>query len=176
MNMKIHVKDIVGKMKLADAIHLFSKDYPGTIFYLGSSDGSGFYFIGNAEEFDRDIEDLSKSYEQSIYNRYVDINEDMLSLMRRVLKEKDFEKQTDMLVDEHEKFIRLKESANKYACAVKSWLPIQERIVTTMIRKNPVTDEPKNGVIIHVKGIEDGKYWFYHEYITKKVVYESTAV
>lgn len=175
MKMKLHVKDIVGKMTLSSAIRQFGEDYPGTVFYIGSSSGSGFYFIGTADEFERDIEDINKTFEETIYSRYIDLNEDLLDLMRRTLSKKDFEKQTDMLVNEHEKFVRQKENAYKYAYAYKNWIPMQDRIVSSISRKDPLTDDVKNGVIIKIKGIEEGRYWFYNEYITKKVVYESSA-
>jgi len=170
---KIGPKKIIGKMKLADAIHAVETDYPGTIFYIGSE--SSYFFIGTAEEFDNDIEGLNKEY-KALFKKEK-------AKKGGILKDMfvdGYHMKTDELMEHvfynQDEIIRTIQKACRMYDASTNWTDIEKRIVKKCYIRDSLGEFNEGGLVMIVPGYECGKWSFYHEYKSKTIQYEPNTV
>lgn len=176
VNGKIGPKRIIGKMELRDAIHAIEADYPGTIFYVGSE--SSFFFIGTAEEFDNDIDEINKVYHarfktdrKRVLNNFVeDLYYNINDHKRYRTNKEDEVALCDYIRNSQDKLARNLMLVSKYHDAVNNWRDIQHRIVKRCYKRDPSSEfDVPNGLVMIVPGYEQGKWSFYREYKRKTV-------
>ena len=155
--------------KTVDAIvEEISATSPDTIFYIGS--GSNFFFIGDINDYKADIAKISDGYLESFKRLLERADSDI----ENGLKPVSFDPNTDKSVDRYEdKLIRisnaLKQAKNvkkKLTPYIEKYVPLMQRIPTEVSKKDALLD-PK-GIMIIVKGIEQGGCWFKSEYERNK--------
>lgn len=170
---KIGPKKIIGKMKLCDAIHAVEADYPGTIFYVGSE--SSYFFIGTAEEFDRDIAGIGAEYKKQFrtINKRTskELKDELIDLSS--YRGDEF---AEKIYYQEEDLVRNIAKTSKYYDAYHNWIDIEKRIVKQCYTRDPLGEFNEGGLVIIVPGYENGKWAFYHEYKTKKIQSEPNTV
>lgn len=175
-NGKIGPKRIIGKMELKDAIHAVDADYPGTIFYVGSE--SSFFFIGTAEEFDNDIDEINKMYHARFKTDRKRVLDNYISDLCEVAKEhknyktnvEDEVKLCEYIISKREQLVRNNLLVCKYHTALRDWCDIQDRIVKRCYKRDPHGEfYIPNSLVMIVPGYEQGKWSFYREYKRKTV-------
>lgn len=179
-NRKIGPKRIIGKMELRDAIHAVDADYPGTIFYVGSE--SSFFFIGTAEEFDNDIDEINKMYKARFKSDRKRVLDNYISDLCNEAKEHknyktnvaDEVKLCEYIISRRERLVRNNLLVCKYHTALRDWRDIQDRTVKRCYKRDPSSEfDVPNGLVMIVPGFEQGKWSFYREYKRKTVQSDS---
>lgn len=170
---KIGPKKIIGKMKLTDAIHAVEADYPGTIFYVGSE--SSYFFIGTAEEFDRDISQIGAEYKKQFrgINKRTsrELKDELLNLAS--YRNDEF---SEKIYYQSEELTRNIAKTSKYYDAYHNWIDIEKRTVKQCYVRDSIGEFNDGGLVMIVPGYENGKWAFYHEYQTKKIQSEPNTV
>lgn len=170
---KIGPKKIIGKMKLADAIHAVEADYPGTVFYVGSE--SSYFFIGTAEEFDRDIAGIGAEYKKQFRGTNkrtsIELKDELTDLSS--YRSDDF---AEKIYYQSEDLIRNIQKTSKYYDAYHNWIDIEKRFVKQCYVRDSIGEFNEGGLVMIVLGYENGKWAFYHEYQTKKIQTEPNTV
>lgn len=129
------------EMTLDDFIHSFPHDL---VFYIGSH--SGYFFCGTIEEYERDIDDISRLARRAI-----------VDLKRRMSRYEQYKDVVDMSRYEHYKDVF--ERATQMLAEFK---PLRSRTVLDCYKKDmPFVD---NEIAIIVNGYEVGKFWLKPEY------------
>ena len=173
---KVGPKKVIGKMKLGDAIRAVDADYPGTIFYVGSE--SSFFFIGTAEEYNNDIDEINKMYQARfkldrtrVLTNLVEGLYDNVRVHKNYKTNKEDENALcDYIYDSQEKLARNLMLVAKYHGATNGWQDIQDRIVRKCYKRDPASEfDVPNGLVMIVNGCEQGKWSFYREYKRKTV-------
>ena len=171
---KIGPKKIIGKMKLCDAIHAVEAYYPGTIFYVGSE--SSYFFIGTAEEFDRDIVDIGKEYKKQFRTINKRTSRELKDELIDLSSYKNTDEFSEKIYDRSEDLIRSIAKTSKYHDAYNNWVDIEKRTVKQCYVRDSVGEFNDGGLVMIVPGYENGKWAFYHEYQTKKIQSEPNTV
>lgn len=173
---KIGPKKIIGKMTLRDAIRAVDADYPGTIFYVGSE--SSYFFIGTAEEFDRDIDSINVTYKERfkidrkrVLDNYVsDLYEAVKEHKKYKTNVKDEVSLCEYIINKREQLVRNNLLVCKYHTALRDWCDIQDRIVKRCYKRDAQGEfDISNGLVMIVPGYEQGKWSFDREYKRKTV-------
>lgn len=171
---KIGPKKIIGKMKLADAIHAVETDYPGTIFYVGSE--SSYFFIGTAEEFDRDIAKIGAEYKKQFRGANKRTSRELKDELMDLSSYKNRDEFSEKIYDRSEDLIRNILKTSKYHDAYHNWIDIDKRTVKECYVRDAIGEFNEGGLVMIVLGYENGKWAFYHEYKTKTVEHEPNTV
>ena len=150
---------------LSQIVDDVSKKVPDCTFYIGSENGSSFFFIGNSEEFNNDVYKLNEHWYINFKRARMEGIKTTHELFENLTSYKGlaFEKRAMMAMDS----IRSRmNSLTKYNDAVENWTPIENRIPKKAYVKDDILDT--NGFVIILPGYEEGPAWFKHEYDTWK--------
>ena len=153
---------------LTQLVDDIAKAAPKAKLYIGAVEGSGFVFIGTPELYHEDVEALSKHWKKTIdklrsqkRNKIKDIATDIKNLNGDDLD--------DHICNDYDAVTKNLALLKKYASAMKNWQNFDERIPKKCYLKDERIDP--DGLVILVPGVEDGCFWFEHEYLegrTKK--------
>lgn len=137
---------------------------PDTIFYIGSA--NGFFFIGDVKEYRAEIENISNKYLKYFKAQVIKANKTISDGLKpiQIDKEKDetVEKYANRMARLAEALKQALQTKEKLIPYIESYKPFMQRIPTEVFKKDEILD-PK-GVVINLKGIEQGAYWFKSEY------------
>lgn len=170
---KIGPKKIIGKMKLRDAVHAVEEDYPGTVFYIGSE--SSYFFIGTAEEFDRDIAKIGTEYKKQFRGLNKKTSKDLKDFLHD-LSTYSGDEFSEKIYDQEEELARSIGKVSKYYDAYHHWIDIEKRTVKNCYVRDQIGEFNEGGLVMIVPRYEDGKWAFYHEYQTKKIQTEPNTI
>ena len=149
MNMGFKIK--------GEALENVVENFKGSDIILHIGAQSGFFFVGTAEEFEKEIDDISDGFipvlEDKIRNAQRDIE-----LVSKTTIRKDFEEDVETFST------RLTNAAARLRTAlklipetrayIKNYTPIRKRKVKSFNKRIE-----ENTVAIVVEGIENGDYW-----------------
>lgn len=164
---KIGPKKIINKMTLGDAIHAVERDYPGTVFYVGSE--SSYFFIGTAEEFDNDIAGIGAEYKKQFRGTNKRTSRELKDELMDLSSYKNSDEFSEKIYDRSEDLIRNILKTSKYHDAYHNWIDIDKRTVKQCYVRDQIGEFNEGGLVMIVPGYENGKWAFYHEYQTKKI-------
>lgn len=171
---KIGPKKIINKMTLKDAIHAVEADYPGTVFYVGSE--SSYFFIGTAEEFDRDIANICSEYRKQFRTSNKRTSKELQYDLLNLASYKNSDEFSEKIYNCNEDLIRSILKTTKYYDAYHNWVDIDKRTVQQCYIRDSLGEFNEGGLVMIVPGYENGKWAFYHEYQTKTIQYEPNHV
>lgn len=171
---KIGPKKIIGKMTLRDAIHAVEADYPGTIFYVGSE--SSYFFIGTAEEFDRDIAKIGEEYKKQFRTTNKRTSKELKDELIELSSYRSNDEFSEKIYNLEEELTRNIAKTAKYYDAYHNWIDIDKRTVKQCYVRDSIGEFNDGGLVMIVPGYENGKLAFYHEYKTKKIQSEPNTV
>lgn len=138
-----------------------SKVVPEAVFYIGSTGGSGFFFIGTAEEYHNDIDTLNEKWCRYLEN-FKAKKEKAVHDMVKSLSNMTYSDMGNRIRNRWDSVSKNLSELKTYEDAVAEWVTMRNRIPTKIYKKDHVIDP--NGLIINVRGIEDGGCWFPHDY------------
>ena len=134
-------------MKINEVIQEMDNE---TILNIGS--GSGWFFIGKKEDYEKNIEKISRSYLNDAKEREKKYREKIREANEALSDNKiTFDELTKMVKRIRTYFPALKK-VEKY---IDEFTPIKDRDVESVYDKIKKED----GICIVVKGTENGKYW-----------------
>lgn len=171
---KIGPKKIINKMTLKDAIHAVERDYPGTIFYVGSE--TSFFFIGTAEEFDNDIGGIEKDYKKRFRTLNKRTSEELKEDLMNLSSYRSNDDFAETIYNRTDDLIRSIKNTSKYYDAYHHWINIQDRTVKNCYVRDSAGEFNDGGLVMIVPGYENGKWAFYHEYKHKEIQFEPDTV
>ena len=135
------------KMKINEVIQEMDNE---TILNIGS--GSGWFFIVKKEDYEKNIEKISRSYLN-------DAKEKEKKYRERIREANEVLADSKLTFDELEKMVKkirrnfpALKLVEKY---INEFIPIKKREVKNIYDK----DKKEDGICIVVKGTENGKYW-----------------
>lgn len=135
------------KMKINEVIQEMDNE---TILNIGS--GSGWFFIGKKEDYEKNIEKISRSYLNNAKEREKKYRE-RIREANEVLADRKltFDELEKMVKKIRRNFPALK-LVEKY---INEFIPIKKREVKNIYDK----DKKEDGICIVVEGTENGKFW-----------------
>lgn len=143
------------KMKINEVIQEMDNE---TILSIGS--GSGWFFVGKKEDYEKNIEKISRSYLN-------DAKEKEKKYRERIREANEVLADSKLTFDELEKMVK---KIRRYLPALKQvekyideFKPIKDRDVESVYDKIKKED----GICIVVKGAESGKFWDKEEWERK---------
>ena len=135
------------KMKINEVIQEMDNE---TILNIGS--GSGWFFIGKKEDYEKNIEKISRSYLNNAKEREKKYRE-------RIREANEVLADSKLTFDELEKMVKkirrnfpALKLVEKY---INEFIPIKKREVKNIYDK----DKKEDGICIVVEGTENGKFW-----------------
>lgn len=135
------------KMKINEVIQEMDNE---TVLNIGS--GSGWFFIGKKEDYEKNIEKISRSYLN-------DAKEKEKKYRERIREANEVLADIKLTFDELEKMVkkirRYLPGLKKVEKYIDEFIPIKDRDVESVYDKIKKED----GICIVVKGTENGKYW-----------------
>lgn len=153
----------------------YVKDNPNETLFIGS--GVAYFFIGNAEQFDKDIDTINQKYidgfKKSLYTAKIRLDNlksqgeptgevvkeywnNFGYLTRKVLP---LEK---AIADYHKQIDTIEATIDKLTDYLANYVHIKEREVISADKKEGL----KDGISVIVEGIEEGRFWLKEEYET----------
>ena len=137
---------------------------PDTIFYIGSQ--NGFFFIGDVNEYKAEIENISNKYLKYFKTQVTKANKTISDGLKPIqidkAKDEPVEKYVNRLAGLAEALKQALRTKEKLIPYIESYKPFMQRIPTEVFKKDEILDQ--KGVVINLKGIEQGAYWFKSEY------------
>lgn len=146
------------KMKINEVIQEMDNE---TILNIGSE--SGWFFIGRKEDYEKNIEKISRSYLN-------DAKEREKKYRKRIREANEVLVDSKLTFDELSKMIkkirRYLPGLKKVEKYIDEFIPIKDRDVESVYDKIKKED----GICIVVKGTENGKYWDREEWEREKEI------
>lgn len=143
------------KMKISEVIQEMDNE---TILNIGS--GSGWFFIGKKEDYEKNIEKISRSYLNDAKEREKKYREKIREANEALSDNKlTFDDLNKMIKRIRTYFPGLK-LVEKY---ISDFIPIKKREVKSVYDK----DKKEDGICIVVEGTENGKFWDREEWERK---------
>lgn len=135
------------KMKINEVIQEMDNE---TILNIGS--GSGWFFIGKKEDYEKNIEKISSSYLNNAKEREKKYREKIREANEVLADSKLTFDELDKMIKKIRRYLPALKLVEKY---INEFIPIKKREVKNIYDK----DKKEDGICIVVKGTENGKFW-----------------
>lgn len=146
---------------LDQIVNEVSEAVPEATFYIGSTEGSGFFFIGNAEKYHSDIDTLSDKWRIYFEDRNAK-KANAVNYMSKELGKMNPIEMADHVRNRWDSVISNFRDMKMYSDVLANWITIKDRVPKKIYKKEHVIDP--NGLVILVPGAEDGGCWFEKDY------------
>ncbi len=141
-------------------------------FYIGTSAGTGFIFIGTKEDFEKEIDALSETRLTEMKKSLKDSIPELKMMVKKGAPGQDDD--SPLSKDYCEKIASYGRTLANLAKRVvdlpkeiKEFVPYRDRKVRKTYQKDSIPEEIGTAIII--EGNDPGKYWLYSEYLNSKV-------
>lgn len=135
------------KMKINEVIQEMDNE---TILNIGSE--SGWFFIGKKEDYEKNIEKISRSYLNNAKEREKKCREKIREANEVLADSKLTFDELDKMIKKIRRYLPALKLVEKY---INEFIPIKKREVKNIYDKNKKED----GICIVVEGTENGKFW-----------------
>lgn len=135
------------KMKINEVIQEMDNE---TILNIGSE--SGWFFIGKKEDYEKNIEKISRSYLNNAKEREKKYREKIREANEVLADSKLTFDELDKMIKKIRRYLPALKLVEKY---INEFIPIKKREVKNIYDK----DKKEDGICIVVKGTENGKFW-----------------
>ena len=148
------------------------KERSNTVFFIGTEAGSGFLFIGSKDEYEAEIDDLSKLRLTALKQA---LKKNQTSLEKKIMEgipckegcsvaSKTF--YCESVADYATDLANLASRIVSLSKQIKDFVPYRNRKVVQIYQKDALRGE--SGIAIIIEGDDLGSYWLRKEYLDAK--------